>query len=375
MQTRVYLEEAEPMVCSKCFAEIPDTSVFCLECGARLREDTLDPLYAEGSDREVYPDIARANLLRIKGRYEEAVDVCLGILKRYPSNETAHALLGDIYADQGKLADAIQWYELLVDLSPNNALYRAKLDNLRSLQAAQQAPPAAMTPPPPAQAPSTRTWVYGLFGLITLILILSAFMAGRRWSLMGTDSPPAINKNPATAATEPPRIPPPPLVSQSSTTERPSEPENSILTFSGMSASEEQLARAISQRLNNMPVWCHFDPLLNRWAVRARIQAGALTRTRVMQEALQVAFAAFEQSPSLQSLVVIMLVPGTEGGDTLLMAAEFARATLPVSLQGLTEQQIEAIFQSVRVWWNPAVPLAAPSPTGVAPSPSNPAPR
>jgi tetratricopeptide (TPR) repeat protein len=371
MQTRVYLEEAKRMVCPKCFAEIPDTSVFCLECGARLREDTLDPLYAEGSDREVYPDIARANLLRIKGHYEEAVDVCLGILKRYPSNETAHALLGDIYADQGKLADAIQWYELLVDLSPSNALYRAKLDNLRSLQAAQQAPPAAMTPPPPAQAPSTHTWVYGLFGLITLILILSAFMAGRRWSLTEASSTPPINKSPMT---EPPRIPPPP-VPPPSAVERPSEQENSVPTFSGMSASEEQLARAISQRLNNMPVWCHFDPLLNRWAVRARIQAGALTRTRVMQEALRVAFAAFEQSPSLQSLVVIMLVPGTEGGDTLLMAAEFARATLPVSLQGLTEQQIEAIFQSVRVWWNPAVPLAVSSPTGVAPSPSNPAPR
>jgi hypothetical protein len=363
------------MVCSKCFAEIPDTSVFCMECGARLREDTLDPLYAEGSDREVYPDIAQANLLRMKGRYEEAVEVCLGILKRYPSNETAHALLGDIYADQGKLADAIQWYELLVDLAPNNALYRAKLDNLRSLQAAQQSPPAAMTPPPPAQAPSTRTWVYGLLGLIVLILILSAFMAGRRWSLTESSNAPAIDKRPATDATEPPRIPPPPPVSQSSTTERPGEPGTGVSPFSGMSASEEQLARVISQRLNNMPVWCYYDPLLNRWTVRARIQAGALTRTRVMQEALQVAFAAFEPSPSLQSVVVIMLVPGTEGGDTLLMAAEFARAMLPASLQGLTEQQIEAILQSVRVWWNPAVPLATPSPTGVAPSPSNPAPR
>jgi tetratricopeptide (TPR) repeat protein len=363
------------MVCSKCFAEIPDTSVFCLECGARLREDTLDPLYAEGSDREVYPDIARANLLRIKGRYEEAVEVCLSILKRYPSNETAHALLGDIYADQGKLDDAIQWYELLVDLSPHNALYRAKLDNLRSLQAAQQSPPATTTLPPPAPAPSTRTWVYGLFGLIALILMLSAFMAGRRWSMTEASSTPPLNKSAATDATVPPRIPPPPSASQPSTTEQPSEQDNSIPTFSGMSASEEQLARAISQRLNNLPVWCHFDPLLNRWTVRMRIQSGALTRTRVMHEALQLALTAFEQSPSLQSVVVVILVPGMESGDGILMAAELARTLLPTSLQGLTEQQIEAIFQSVRVWWNPAIPLTTPTPTGVAPSPSNPTPR
>jgi tetratricopeptide (TPR) repeat protein len=363
------------MVCSKCFAEIPDTSVFCLECGARLREDTLDPLYAEGSDREVYPDIARANLLRIKGRYEEAVEVCLSILKRYPSNETAHALLGDIYADQGKLDDAIQWYELLVDLSPHNALYRAKLDNLRSLQAAQQSPPATTTPPPPAPAPSTRTWVYGLFGLIALILMLSAFMAGRRWSMTEASSTQPLNKRDAIDATAPPRIPPPLPVPPSSTAENRGEPENSLLPFSGMSVSEEQLARAISQRLNNLAVWCHFDPLLNRWTVRARIQAGALTRMRVMQEALQVALTAFEQTPSLQSLVVGILVPGTEGGDTLLMAAEFVRAALPASVQDLTEPQLEAIFQSVRVWWNPAIPLTPPAPTGVAPSPSNPTPR
>ncbi|MCS7066628.1 MAG: tetratricopeptide repeat protein, partial [Fimbriimonadales bacterium] len=151
-----------------------------MECGARLREDTTDPLYAEGSDREVYPEIARANLLRMQGRYEEAVEVCLGILKRYPSNETAHALLGDIHADQGKLTDAVQWYELLVDLAPGNPVYRAKLDQLRSIQVAQQAQVAAPPPAPAAGVPSTRVWVYLLGGLLALILIGAAFVAGRR---------------------------------------------------------------------------------------------------------------------------------------------------------------------------------------------------
>jgi predicted amidophosphoribosyltransferase len=82
------------MVCPKCFAEIPDTSAFCMECGSRIREDTIDPLYAEGSDREVYPELARANLLRMQGKYEEAIEVCRRIMGRFPSNETVHALLG-----------------------------------------------------------------------------------------------------------------------------------------------------------------------------------------------------------------------------------------------------------------------------------------
>lgn len=370
------------MVCSKCFAEIPDTSAFCMECGARLRDDTTDPLYAEGSDREVYPEIARANLLRMQGRYEEAVEVCLGILKRYPSNETAHALLGDIYADQGKLTDAIQWYELLVDLAPSNPVYRAKLDNLRSIHRAQQQEATAPPPPPSISAPPTRVWVYVLAGLLILILIGAAFVAGRRMTLAATDHRSAASgptgrtslTPPAEPAANAPAIPPP------------AEPEsNSVNTappFSGMGETEEQLARAISQRLHGLPVWCLFDPLANRWTIRTRIQAGALTRARVMHEALIVASVAFEQAPSLQSVIITILTPSTGGADTLLFSAEIGRALMPPDVRTLTDAQIEAIFQSVTVWWNPAVPLPAgsgasgtPSPTGISSPPSNPSPR
>ncbi|MEN3002127.1 MAG: tetratricopeptide repeat protein [Armatimonadota bacterium] len=358
------------MVCSKCFAEIPDTSAFCMECGARLREDTTDPLYAEGSDREVYPEIARANLLRMQGRYEEAVEVCLGILRRYPSNETAHALLGDIYADQGKLPDAIQWYELLVDLAPNNSVYRAKLDNLRAMQTAQQAPTA--TPPaPPASAPSTRVWVYVLGSLLVLIVVASAFVAGQRLTLAATEQTTLAkpSDNATGRNTNSPAIPPP--------TQPPAEPDKDALNaappFSGMSETEEQLARAISQRLNGLPVWCLFDPLTNRWTVRTRIQAGALTRTRVMQEALLVASVALEQAPSLQSLIITVLTPSTGGADTLLFSAEIGRVMLPPDVHTLTEAQIEAIFSAASVWWNPAVPLpTGSSPTGNLPPPTNP---
>ncbi len=371
------------MVCTKCFAEIPDTSAFCMECGARLREDTTDPLYAEGSDREVYPEIARANLLRMKGQYEQAIEVCLGILKRYPSNETAHALMGDIYADQGKLADAIQWYELLVDLAPTNPTYRAKLDQLRSIQAIQQVPPSVASTTPAVSAPSTRAWVYLLGGLLVLILVVSAFVAGRRMTLAATEPTTVASSRPPglTGSTEQPSTPviPPPAENRSADglagTVPPGASSGTALPFSGMSEIEERLAHAISQRLNGLPVWCLFDPLTNRWTVRTRIQAGALTRTRVMQEALVVAEVAFEQAPSLQSITIAILVPGTGGSDTLLFSAEIGRAMLTADVHTLTDAQIEAIFRAISVWWNPAVPLPTSPATGTAPAPSNPASR
>jgi tetratricopeptide (TPR) repeat protein len=102
---------------------------------------------------------------------------------RFPSNETVHALLGDIYADQGKLEDAIQWYELLVELAPTNVHYNAKLHNLRAMRAAQVAPPPPV-PEPEAKPAKPKTLAYVLFGVLALILIGASFVAGARMSAM-----------------------------------------------------------------------------------------------------------------------------------------------------------------------------------------------
>lgn len=341
-------------VCPKCFAEIPDTSVFCLECGARIREDTRDSLYAEGSDREVYPEIARANLLRMKGEYEQAIEICLGILRRFPSNETAHALLGDIYADQGKLDDAIQWYELLVELAPNNAVYSAKLMNLRSLRAAQIAPPPPVELPDTPQAgraPAPKVWVYALFSLLALILIVSAFVAGLRWNLQQahqhTETPELPKPVESTIASRPSQpsspsapatVPPPPVETGNLAT--------------GMSEGEARLARVISQQLNGLPVWCTFDVLTQRWQMRIRLQGGALTEPRIMQESLAAARAFLEQVPSAPSVVVTVLVPSSTGGDNAVFSAEIPREVAAQTPLELTDEQVRALFQQLKVWWN-----------------------
>jgi hypothetical protein len=91
--------------------------------------------------------------------------------------------LGDIYADQGKLEDAIQWYELLVELAPTNVHYNAKLQNLRAMRAAQVAPPPPV-PEPEAKPAKPKTLAYALFGVLALILIGASFVAGARMSAM-----------------------------------------------------------------------------------------------------------------------------------------------------------------------------------------------
>lgn len=73
------------------------------------------------------PLLARANLLRMRGQWEEAANHCIEVLRLEPGNPTAHSLLGDIYQDQGQPEEARHWYHLALELNPHSTADRAKL--------------------------------------------------------------------------------------------------------------------------------------------------------------------------------------------------------------------------------------------------------
>lgn len=330
-------------------------SAFCMECGARIKEDALDPLYAEGSDREVYPELARANLLRMQGNYEEAIEVCRRILGRFPSNETVHALMGDIYADQGKYEDAIQWYELLVELAPGNAHYMAKLHNLRAMHAAQVAPPPPIAEPEVKPA-KPKVFAYALFGLLALILVAASFVAGARMNAMRQSAAEPIKSVQSTVSsaspTEPVRIPPPAPVDTSPVPPPSSTP---AIGFAGMSAVEASVAQKLSQQLNGTPVWCALDPASSRWQARIRIQSGVLNRSRVLQEAIALARAFYQLYPNVPNLSVAVIAPSPNGDDVLIFSAEISPQIAALDPTTLSEEQAQSVLQQLPAWWNPAV--------------------
>lgn len=120
------------MICPHCGAEISDDSRFCPECGAPLQEE-LSGAEELAMEREVYSLLATANLYRIRGLWQEAENKCIEVLRRYPNNPTAHSLLGDIYADQGRWEEASEWYELAVELSPASTVDRKKLERVKDI--------------------------------------------------------------------------------------------------------------------------------------------------------------------------------------------------------------------------------------------------
>jgi len=99
----------------------------------------------EHENANLGPLLAQANLDRMRGNWNEAVEICVQVLRAQPGNADAHSLLGDIYRDQGAIDDAVQWYRMATDLRPNGADAEKlrKLEELRELKAAQTGPLAA----------------------------------------------------------------------------------------------------------------------------------------------------------------------------------------------------------------------------------------
>lgn len=82
----------------------------------------------------VRPMLLRANLLRMRGDYIEAVAVCADVLRIAPDSSSAHSLMGDIYDAQGRHSDSAAWFRMAVERNPSSAVDREKLERALFLQ-------------------------------------------------------------------------------------------------------------------------------------------------------------------------------------------------------------------------------------------------
>jgi tetratricopeptide (TPR) repeat protein len=131
--------------------------------------------------------LARANLLRMRGQWTDAVELCTEALRGDAHSPAAHSLLGDIYENQGRLDKAIHWYQLALELDPESIADKAKLTRARELQAVRR------------RAGNPRlSWAYlvAVAGVAFLFVafVMAAIVAGERHStssvLVGAPLPP-----------------------------------------------------------------------------------------------------------------------------------------------------------------------------------------
>lgn len=235
-------------LCDKCFALLEEDAMFCTECGASVAEGV------EGSDAIVYPDIARANLARMKGNEEEAERICLGILKRYPNNVSAHILLGDIHSDSGRLEEAMQWYDLATGLAAENTILKQKLERVREALQRQNETDATAR----LEVSESKLHVWTSVGIVLLILVFGGLTfwygkmraeAGLRNSLVNTD-PIDINGVAPPKSTIPKEEPAPPAEEEPPPEQPPTsaQPSPDVIT---MTPDEQSLLQAVKRMVGN----------------------------------------------------------------------------------------------------------------------------
>lgn len=88
------------------------------------------PLPLNDQSEEIRRLLTEANLLRLRGQYDEAIGNCMRILGLDPADAGAHSLLGDIYHAEGNDREALGWYKLAVQMNPANVSDRKKLDDM-----------------------------------------------------------------------------------------------------------------------------------------------------------------------------------------------------------------------------------------------------
>ena len=226
-------------LCDKCFSVMKPDSTFCEECGAPFGENP-------GSDSIVYPEIARANLLRLKGSLAEAETVCLGVLKRFPNNPAANGMMGDLCFEAGKLENAKQWYEMALELTPKDEGLRRKLKAVGETSDRQhvEASLAGLEVPT-----NNSAKVASMVGIVVLLLALGGLMF---WLGYANKKTRADVIDPISINGEAPPRNVQPETTAPETTSPPESPDPRPALAIGMTAEEAALKTAIQAELPNV---------------------------------------------------------------------------------------------------------------------------
>ena len=312
--------------------------------------------------REVYSLLAQANLLRMRGRWEEAVDNCMTALRLAPDSSSAQSLLGDIYENQGCTDDAIQWYHMALDAHPDSPADRLKLDRLlRRRQMPPHAEPASGTAPaPPSASPQVpplllppllrmrrlrqdpdallRAGAAAAALLVCLIIVFAYSSAHHRAALASLGLAPDQEVRlkpvvvPASGAAAPPAVP------------RDAAEQAALDTLRGRADLSAQGIKVDDVQ---------FDPRTSHVTLTVMLASdGAATRAGVLAGALQTAQAVAEASPSAALFTVRCLTPNGSSGSSLTFVGDLPRS----ALAGSAVAGKDAPPAWADAWWSPEAP-------------------
>lgn len=323
-------------LCPKCF-ETRAVAASCVDPSCPFSGD----VEAEAA-ATIYPELAKANLMRMRGEYKLARDTCLALLKRFPNNADAHTLLGDIEAEEGDLDHAAQWYEMALDLRPESESDQHKLEVIRRRIAERE----AMTTAQQLGLPTTRSraMVYGVLIAVFIVLVgVTAFILGDRSRARRGPTPPPITTpiEIGKRRTEPDRTEPPQPIAREHPSPTPTPPAGPI---EDQSLTQRLTAECAEGRRIVSAVQ---DPRDRSVAITAAVDDGASER----EVAALIGVSALQRTPATSRVTVRIMRSGE-----LAFVADVTRAAVDQAVErigDLSEGQYdrEALLSTLSATW------------------------
>ncbi|AIE84794.1 hypothetical protein OP10G_1426 [Fimbriimonas ginsengisoli Gsoil 348] len=125
---------------------------------------------------DLHADLARANLLRLRGEFAPAEQICLRVLEQFPESAAAHTLLGDIAFSQDKAAEAVEHYQIAQGLDHLAPDIPRKLEDAKVLlQVRETASTEEQLGLPPTRP---IPWTAIVFALLAVFSIVGAVVVG-----------------------------------------------------------------------------------------------------------------------------------------------------------------------------------------------------
>lgn len=322
-----------------------------------------DPDRDPAAKEKISSELARANLLRMRGDYKGAIDQCLSILKRMPDDLDAHTLIGDIYSESGDLVQAAQWYELALELEPKSQTLRSKLEGVR--ERAQHKEIAETAEQLGLPTDGARIAIYGAILVIFIVAIgITAYLLGQRH--------PVAKKSPLPISIEAPGAPDQTADQGSSAGADGGSSEESAALPSGAAAFLPQDDRTLTLMLSRAPLGSHImsvmsDPRAKVLTINYLVHADEDVR----EVGAKLARSSFDQLPDVLAITV-----RATRDDKLVYIADVSRDKMNDAISSNEAQGGQAdgwIGSALSYEWSPApAPTSQTSaPPGSSPPGSN----
>jgi len=306
--------------------------------------------------REAYALLAQANLLRMRGCWEAAVENCMAALRLAPDSPSAQSLLGDIYENQGRYDDATQWYRMALDAHPDSPADRLKLERLAQRRQESHAiqPDAIQTRAAvetmPREAKQRRfspekalRYAALATALAVVVVVASAYAAVRRHAGLGPlGQPQEVRARPL-------------LVSSSSGGA--GAPDDTARDAADQSALEA-LRRSPDLAAQGVTVYdVQTDPRAGRVSVTFGLASPTdLTRPGILRAALLTVQAAGAVTSSAAMFTARCLSATPRGAYSLVFAGDVPRSGIPAdaaAVAGLDGTRVQSLWSGL--WWSPQV--------------------